>query len=416
MKHLFVTNAAAAALIGASVHAIAGGFAIGTQSGSGTGNAFAGGAAVADDASTVWYNPAGMSYLPSGKHFAISGHVLKPSFKFQNGASSGAFAAQGSGEGGDGGDWALVPQAFFTADLNRNLAFGAALNVPFGLKTHYDSGWRGQLTALKSEIKTINLNAAMSYKVSDNFAVGLGLSWQKLQAELSSFAGAAGLALIKADDDRWGMNLGVIYSPSPATRIGAHYRSSIDYRLAGNVRFSANPAGDGGVAADLRVPENFSLSLFSAMSPSWDVMGDITWTRWSRLERLDIVRTSMTPGAPVTSFALRWDDTVRLSIGANYKPNAAWKLRFGVAYDPTPTNDIDRTPRLPDQDRWWVAAGAQYRLSKTSTIDFGYAHEFIRDSAVNVPVPGFATCAAGCLNGRFENKADIFSVQLNLAF
>jgi len=212
------------------------------------------------------------------------------------------------------------------------------------------------------------------------------------------------------------MNVGVIFSPSQSTRIGAHFRSSIDYRLAGDVRFSAAPVGNGGVAADLRVPESFSLSLFSAVSPRWEIMGDLTWTRWSRLDRLDIVRTTVLPGAPVTSFILRWDDTVRISIGANYKPDAAWKFRLGVAYDPTPTNDLDRTPRLPDQDRLWVAAGAQYRLSKTSTLDFGYAHEFIRDASVNVPVPGFATCAAGCLNGRFENKADIVSVQLNLAF
>jgi long-chain fatty acid transport protein len=145
-------------------------------------------------------------------------------------------------------------------------------------------------------------------------------------------------------------------------------------------------------------------------------MGDITWTRWSRLDRLNIVRTTLAPGTLLNTLTLRWDDTVRISIGANYKPSASWKLRLGMAYDPTPTNDIDRTPRLPDQDRLWVAIGAQYRLSKTSTLDFGYAHEFIRDASVNVPVPGFATCAAGCLNGKFENKADILSVQLNLSF
>ena len=416
MKHSIIKNATAAALLGASAPAVAGGFAVGTQNGSGTGNAFAGGAAAAEDASTVWYNPAGMSHLPAGRHAAVAAHALKPSFKFSNVASSGVFAAPGTGDGGDGGDWALVPQAFFVTDLGTNLKLGAAFNVPFGLKTEYDSGWRGQLTALKSEIKTFNLNAALSYKVSDSFAVGAGVSWQRLEAELTNFAGAGGTAKVEADDDSWGFNVGVMFSPTPATRIGAHYRSSIDYSLDGNVTFSRAPAGNGGATADLRVPESFSLSVFSAVNPSWDVMGDITWTRWSRLERLNIVRTTLAPGALLSTLTLRWDDTVRVSIGANYKPNATWKLRFGVAYDPTPTNDVDRTPRLPDQDRLWVAIGAQYRLSKTSTLDVGYAHEFIRDASVNVPVPGIATCAAGCLNGKFENKADILSVQLNLAF
>ena len=415
MKQSIVKSAAAATLLGVSAQGVAGGFAIGTQSGSGTGNAFAG-AAAAEDASTVWYNPAGMSYLPRGRHVAVAGHVLKPSFKFRNGASSGAFAGPGSGEGGDGGDWAVVPQAFFVTDLGHGLTIGAALNVPFGLKTHYDSGWRGQLTALKSEIKTANLNMAAAYKVSEVLALGVGVSWQKLAAELSGFAGAAGVATIEADDDRWGVNVGVIFSPSPATRIGVHYRSSIDHRLAGDVRFTASPAADGGVAADLRVPDTLSLSFFSAVSPRWDIMGDVTWTRWSRLQRLDIVRTTQASGTPVTSFTLRWDDTLRISIGANYKPNATWKLRFGLAYDRTPTNDVDRSPRLPDQDRLWVAAGAQYRISRASTLDLGYAHEFIRDARVNTPVPGTAACAAGCLEGRFENKADIFSMQFNYAF
>ena len=135
MKHAINRNAAALALVGASAQAVAGGFAVGTQSGSGTGNAFAGGAAAAEDASTVWYNPAGMSHLSAGRHAAIAAHALKPSFKFGNVASSGVFANPGTGEGGDGGDWALVPQAFFVTDLAGNLKFGAAFNVPFGLKT-----------------------------------------------------------------------------------------------------------------------------------------------------------------------------------------------------------------------------------------------------------------------------------------
>ena len=416
MRQTEIGTAVAAALIGTSSVVIAGGFGIGTQSGSGTGNAFAGGAAAAEDASTVWYNPAGMSYLPAGRNVAVAGHALKPSFKFANGASSGAYAAPGTGDGGDGGDWALVPQAFFAADLVQNVKFGVALNVPFGLKTEYDAGWRGRLTALRSEIKTINLNGALSYKVSDSFSVGLGISWQKLDAELSNFAGAAGIAKIDADDDDWGVNLGVMFAPSPSTRIGVHYRSFISYSLKGNASFSLAAAGNGGVAGDLKVPESVSISFFSTLNRQWELMGDVTWTRWSRLQRLNVVRTTLVPGALLTSLSLNWDDTTRVSVGANYKPNATWKIRFGLAYDPTPTNNTDRTPRLPDQERWWVAVGAQYRLSKASTLDFGYAHEFIKDASVNVPVPGFATCAAGCLNGSFENKADIFSVQFNHSF
>ena len=110
--------AVSGALLGLAGGAAAGGFGIATQSGSGTGNAFAGGAAAVDDASVAWFNPAGMTFLPAGKQVSGALHALKPSFKFQNAGSTGAFAAPGTGDGGDAGDWAFVPNAFFTMDIN----------------------------------------------------------------------------------------------------------------------------------------------------------------------------------------------------------------------------------------------------------------------------------------------------------
>src|SRR5688572_1166802 len=126
MKHTRkgVSRAVAPALALCAGQALAGGFQIGVQSGSATGNAVAGGAAVAEDASVVWTNPAGMMHLKAPRQISAALHVLKPSFKFQNGGSTGAFAAPGTGEGGDGGDWAYVPATFFTMPINNQLRFG----------------------------------------------------------------------------------------------------------------------------------------------------------------------------------------------------------------------------------------------------------------------------------------------------
>lgn len=411
----------AAAIAAFASSAAAGGFSIGTQSGSGTGNAFSGGAAVAEDASVAWHNPAAMSALPSGKHAAGALHALRPSFKFHNNGSTGVFAAPGTGEGGDGGDWALVPNAFFTMEINPQWRLGLALNAPFGLKTEYDFGWRGQLTALKSEIKSVNINPSVAYKISNALSIGGGVSVQKLDAELSAFTGSVltGNLTLDADDIGYGANIGLLVQASPGTRFGVIYRSSIKYELEGTAVFSgpAAPLVNGSVRADLRVPESASVSAFSVINPRWEVMGDITWTRWSRLQQLNVIRASgAAAGSSLTSLAFRWDDTWRFSVGANYKMNDRVKFRFGIAYDETPTNDATRTPRLPDQDRTWVAAGLQYRVSKAGVLELGYAHEFLRDAAVNVPVPGFTTCAAGCLTGRFDNRVDILSIQYSHSF
>lgn len=416
--------AVSSALAGMTSGAMAGGFGIATQSGSGTGNAFSGGAAVADDASVAWSNPAAMTLLPSGKQFAIAGHFVRPSFKFSNGGSTGLLAAPGTGDGGDGGDWALIPNGFFTMEINPKLRLGVALNVPFGLKTEYDAGWRGQLTALKSEIKTVNINPSLAYKVSDKVSIGGGVSVQQIKAELSAFTGsaAAGNLTLSADDTSYGFNLGLLVQASPDTRFGLTYRSSIKYDLEGDAKFSGPAAALLGsrVRADLKVPESASASVFTALTPKWDLMGDITWTRWSQVQQLDVIRATATgagsaAGTTLTSLPFKWSDTWRFGAGANYHWSNQAKLRFGLAYDRTPTKDETRTPRLPDQDRLWAAFGLQYRVSKSGVLDLGYAHEFIRDAAVNAPV-SLAGTPVGTLSGKFKNQADIISIQYSHSF
>jgi len=411
----FMSAAVLGALSAVTGLAEAGGFAIGTQSGSGTGNAFAGGAAVADDASVVWSNPAGMSLLPAGKHVTSALHIFKPSFKFENSGSTGVFAAPGTGEGGDGGEWAFVPNGFFSMDITPKLRIGVALNVPFGLTTHYDDRWRGQLTALKSEIQTININPSVAYQVSDSVSLGAGVSVQKIKATLTNGANVAGtnIAKLKADDIGYGFNVGLMIQATPNTRIGASYRSAIKYDdLEGTATFTLTPAGNVNIRTDLKVPNSASISVFHQLNPKWDLMGDITWTGWSTVQQLVVLRTSgPLTGTTLTSLPFNWKDTWRFGVGANYKMNDQMKLRFGAAMDGTPTNDVDRTSRLPDQDRTWVAFGMQWRISKAGVLDLGYAHEFFRDANINNPVTG-----AGALIGKFENKADIFSVQYSHSF
>ena len=188
---------------------------------------------------------------------------------------------------------------------------------------------------------------------------------QRIEAELTSFAGGAGISTLTADDAGYGFNLGLMAKLSPATRLGFSYRSKIKYDLEGTVAFSVATPGNGNVSADLKVPESYSLSVFHVLNPKWELMGDITRTGWDSLQQLRIVRTSGPgTGTVLSTLVFNWDDTWRYGVGANYKWSDQTKLRFGLALDKTPTNDVDRTPRLPDQDRTWLAFGVQHRVSK----------------------------------------------------
>ncbi|HEX7971283.1 MAG TPA: outer membrane protein transport protein [Thiobacillus sp.] len=387
------------ALAGCAHFAHAAGFALIEQNASGLGNAFAGQAAAATDASTIFFNPAGMTRLPD-RQLVVAGHFIKPQFEFAGSSSIGG------GNGGDAGALAFVPDAYFAYRLSPDVHLGVGVNAPFGLKTEYDNTWAGRTQAIKTEMKTINLNPSIAWQVSESLALGAGVSIQYADATLTN-ASAAGLVTIKGDDYGWGFNLGALWRLNEATRIGLTYRSEVDYTLEGTATFSGVPALNGPVTADLTLPDSASLSLFHKLDARWDVLADITWTGWSDFDELRIRRTS---GALVGVTTENWKDSYRYSLGANYHLNDDLTLRSGVAFDETPVSDAFRTARIPDEDRTWVAFGAQYRLSPKSLLDVGYAHLFVKDARINKTESGVT------LAGTYESSIDILSAQLTLNF
>ena len=429
--------AIALAMAGTAGVAQGSGFQLMEQNASGLGNAYAGQAATAQDASTVFWNPAGMTRLP-GRSVVFAANAIRPSAEFNNTGSTpapGGFALGGSG--GDGGDWALVPNAYLSWQINPQWFVGVGLNAPFGLTTDYDSGWMGRFYALKSELKTINVNPSVAFKVSDSVSLGFGINFQYADAELTNATnwtvigaavgvpvapGTEGVAKIEGDDTAWGFNVGAMFNIGPQSRVGVSYRSAMDFTISGSASFTNRPAGlapfvpDGPVSAGLDLPATASLSFFHNISPKWELMGDLTWTEWSRLDSVVIRRPS---GAALSTLQLSWRDTWRVGIGANYHVNNEWTLRLGTAYDQSPTKDEFRTPRIPDGDRWWLALGGQYRMSKQAAIDFGYAYLIVKDPSINLTPPNVSAVTAaqnGTLVGNFDASVHIFSAQFRYSF
>jgi long-chain fatty acid transport protein len=160
------------------------------------------------------------------------------------------------------------------------------------------------------------------------------------------------------------------------------------------------------------MPDSASLSIFHKAGAQLDVMADITWTGWSDFDELRILRTT---GALVAVTPENWENSYRYSIGANYHMNDNFTLRLGVAFDETPVPDAFRTPRIPDEDRTWIAIGGQYRLSKQGAIDFGYAHLFVKDASLNSPAAGTIP-PSPLVTGNYDASVDILSVQYTHTF
>lgn len=399
LKRTLVAYSVMAALAALSGTAAASGFALIEQSASGLGNAFAGGAAGAEDASTIFFNPAGMSRL-SGKQIAVAVHAIKPSAKFTSSA--------GVPSGGDAGSLAWVPNGYFAMEINPKMKFGLGLNAPFGLQTEYTPTWAGRFQAIKSKIETINLNPSVAYQVSDSLSVGAGVNYQHIHGELTSAVPVANSLSITGSDNAWGYDFGALYNVNSQTRVGMSYRSTISYNLKGS-SVSTIAGLNAPVTLAIKMPDSFSASVFHQLDGKWDVMGDISWTGWSVFQQLNVIDTrtgaTLGGGAPVTE---NWKDTWRVSIGSNYHYNDQWIARIGVAYDQSPVSDAFRTARIPDANRTWLSLGGQYKPSKDSALDLGYAHLFVSDASINQPAVG--------LIGSYKNSVDILSVQFTHSF
>jgi long-chain fatty acid transport protein len=421
-----ITTAILAVYSGAAVSA---GFQLQEQNASGLGNAYAGQAAAAQDASTIFFNPAGMTFLP-GRNVVGALNFVRPSVDFTDTGSTRASPILPlGGNGGDAGDWNALPNLYYSSQINARLFVGLGVNVPFGLKTEYDPSWVGRFHAITSEVKTINFNPSVALKLSDALSVGAGVNFQRADAKLSNAVNfgalGEGAATVKGHDTAWGWNAGIMYSLTPNTRIGAAYRSSMGYKIDADVSFANRPAvlggvlPDGPVTADVRVPAMASLSLFHRLTPQWDLLADVSWTDWSTLGVLNIVRDN---GRLLSTTPLHWKDTWRFSVGSNYHYNSAWTFRMGAAYDQTPVNEADRTPRVPDNDRTWLAVGAQYRFSKQLALDAGYAYILVKESSINLCNPPQAAanppaCAGkNNLVGTSENDINIVSLQLRYTY
>ena len=393
-------------IFSAPIAAQAAGFALIEQSASGMGNAFAGGGAVAEDASTIFFNPAGMTYI-EGTQLVGAIHLIKPTVEF-NGSISGTGKA--GGDGGDAGDLSFVPNFYYKRDLTDSVKFGLGVNAPFGLKTEYDSTWKGRFQAIKSEVKTININPAIAFKLNDQLSVGAGISAMWAQAELTRALnlGAGGETTVKIKGDDWGFgfNLGAIYQATTDTRFSIAYRSKVNQHLKGE---SSSPspftaALNTNVTAAIALPETFSVSTFSQLNDTWDLMGDVTWTRWSQFKEL---RIDFANAVPDSVTAENWSNTLRYSIGANYHYSDDIKFRAGLAYDEEAISDQFRTARIPGNDRKWVSLGANWKVSPSSSIDVGYAHLFISDASINKN----EGAGNGTLTGTYDGSVDILSAQ-----
>ena len=167
-----------------------------------------------------------------------------------------------------------------------------------------------------------------------------------------------------------------------------------------------------GVTSNIKLPEIVNVSYFGKLDDRWDLMADLQYTGWSTLQELKFTRTTGTDLPPTPE---NWKNVWRYAVGTNYHYDDKWMFRGGVAFDQSPVSDAYRTPRLPDDDRIWLAAGAQYKLDRQWVFDVGAAYGW---ASGNPPIHQNAgsTAQYGLIDGSYRVNFLILSGQVTYSF
>ncbi|WP_422364717.1 OmpP1/FadL family transporter [Pelagibius sp.] len=443
IHRLFLSIGFAAAALGPAT-AWAAGFAIKEQSGSSQGHSFASASTGIEDISTMFFNPSLMAFH-EGNQLVTVGSLIIPQSEFKDGSGSfQAGGAIGNAAGFTGlddiGKDALVPATYAMISPAENVRLGLAVTSPFGLVTTNPEGWVGRYHALDSRLTTINISPTAAFRINDYLAVGVGFVAQYLDAKLtnavdfgtigSGLGGMAGQedgrAKLRADDLGFGFTLGLTITPVEGTRIGLGYRSQIAHTAKGDAAFDLGSGVgntvsaltgqfvDGGAQTSVTLPEQVSIGLHQDINDELAIMAEVQWTHWSRFQELRIEFDNPAQADSVTLES--WENSWFFALGGTYKPFDDWTFKLGVAFDQSPVPDDTRTPRIPDEDRYWISGGISYDPYDWLSLSLGYTHIFLPDADIDLGFDDPNNALRGSLEGTYEASIDIIALQGKITF
>ncbi|MTV37618.1 outer membrane protein transport protein [Duganella radicis] len=402
------------------------------------GRAYAGSISTPGDASAIADNPAAMRGL-DGRVFQADVTAIDYSVKFSGDGADALGRPLAGGNGDDAGATKAVPALYLHLPLNERTHLGLSVTAPFGFKTEYDAQWKGRYHGQRTELKAINLGAALSYDVSDAWSLGGSLFVEHAQAKLSSAidfgailaaarvpgfapASADGRIAIDGSDNAVGFTIGALYSPARQTHIGLAYRSAVKHTL-GDVPVAFEvPQGpkailaavrpgwftDTTAATELCMPSSLTLSVSHQIDERWSVMASVSRTQWSKFR--DVV-LDFRSAQPDQAIAFDYRNTSFAALGTEYRVDDSLTLRTGAAYDQTPVTGGARDVRVPDVNRKWLALGATWQASRNLEYSVGYTHLFLDEPGVSLRSPTGST-----LHGTYDLASNILAMSLAYRF
>ena len=425
------------------------GFGIDYESATAVGTATAGSAA-AEDASTIFYNPAGLGFLPANEIVA-GGDLFLLYDRFQNQGSSilGGLSPTPGTNGNEAIPPAFVPWLYANYRMSPEWSAGIGLYSPFGLRTDYGPFWVGRYQNEVTSLTAINVNPTIAYRPTPWLSIGIGADIQYVYVRLtqaidfgSICAGTlgavtcgVGFGLLPGMSDGqvdnrgsgfgFGYNLGILLQPIEGTRFGVAFRSGITEHISGGTQsFVVPPSAREFLAAggmplaftgsaidtSLPLPARLTFGIKQKITPRLNFLADATLTLWDVFRNVSVTAQNEVTGASVV-IQENYKNAWRFAAGLEWAVGEHWTLRGGVAYDETPIPKPAVQAALPDADRVYVSAGASVRLSPAWGADLGYSRVIYVN---NVGID--RTASGSTLNGVFSSGGNIIAAQLRFNY
>jgi len=331
------------------------------------GPGFSGITARADDASTVYWNPAGMTRIKQPEFMGQSLLVHTESkFKVDQSNISGGNAKKDD-------SLLLIPALYYVHPVDDKWSLGTSLTVPAGFGNDYGKKWSGRYHADETELAFISLAGTVAYKVSDQWSVGGGPSFMYVssfsQSRVNNLVADDGRVKLDESGTGVGWQLGVLFEPSKDFRLGAVYRSEIHFKLSGKPKFkNVSPilenalklAGvyDDKIHVKFRTPAQLQLGYFHEFADDWSYTVDATWFDMSEFGvthvRVDSDSVSVKSG---------FKDFWLYSAGLRYQYQSDLAFSVGAMYVESPAKDSKRTIALPLDRVISFGAGVEWQWS-----------------------------------------------------
>jgi len=378
----------------------------------GLGGAFT---AIANDASAIYWNNAGMTQL-SGTNFMLGTALIAPNAEFRG-------VTPAIDKNYMKSDIFFPSHLFITHSINNSFAVGIGLTTPFGLGTEWSAGWVGRYLALKTKLTTFWVPITAAYKITDELSIGASFVYSFADVTITQnssqapFAGDAYVELEGDDSFAYGYTFGILYKPLEELSIGASFRSEVKYDFKGTATTTGAPQlgeigafPNGDITAELTTPMNIVGGIAVQVIPQLMLSADFQWIGWSSYDTL-AVDFADESAEDVASPRL-YKDTYIIRLGAQYNISEEFAILGGIYYDQMPVEPQYVNPSLPDTDRLGLSIGAEAKFNKNFSLSGSYL--FIRGSQLTVTdSQEIYTTGNSAFNGTYNSSANLLSLSLN---